>query len=38
MARTYLRPALGPTPLAELTARQLDLHYVSLLEDGAGSR
>jgi integrase len=34
MAAIYLRPALGPTPLAELTSRQLDLHYVRLLEDG----
>jgi integrase len=34
MARIYLRPALGATPLADLTTRQLDLHYVSLLEDG----
>jgi integrase len=34
MARIYLRPALGATPLADLTTRQLDLHYVRLLEDG----
>jgi integrase len=34
MARIYLRPELGSTPLAELTSRQLGLHYVRLLEDG----
>jgi integrase len=34
MARCYLRPELGATPLAELTPRQLDLHYVRLLESG----
>jgi integrase len=34
MADTYLRPGLGSTPLAELSTRQLDLHYVRLLEDG----
>jgi integrase len=34
MAGIYLRPGLGSTPLAELSTRQLDLHYVQLLEDG----
>jgi integrase len=34
MARIYLQPALGATPLTALTTRQLDLHYVRLLEDG----
>jgi integrase len=34
MARIYLRPGLGSTPLAALTSRQLDLHYVRLLEEG----
>jgi integrase len=34
MARIYLRPALGDTLLHALTTRQLDLHYVRLLEDG----
>jgi integrase len=34
MARIYLRPVLGDTPLKALTTRQLDLHYVRLLEDG----
>jgi integrase len=34
MARIYLRPGLGDTLLHALTTRQLDLHYVRLLEDG----
>ncbi|MFA9430763.1 hypothetical protein [Egicoccus sp. AB-alg2] len=34
MARIYLRPSLGAIPLAELTTRDLDLHYVRLLERG----
>ena len=35
MARAYLRPGLGHVPVGELTVRQLNLHYVRLLESGA---
>jgi integrase len=34
MIRAYLRPALGARRLDELTARELDLHYVALLDRG----
>jgi integrase len=34
MARAYLRPGLGATPVGELSVRQLNLHYVRLLESG----
>jgi integrase len=34
MARYYLRPRLGPRPIRSLTTRELDLHYVQLLEGG----
>ena len=34
MARYYLRPGLGECPVAELTVRALDRHYVQLLEHG----
>jgi hypothetical protein len=37
MTSTYLRPELGSTLLAELSARQLDLHYVQLLGTAAGA-
>jgi integrase len=32
--RAYLRRGLGHRPLDDLTARDLDLHYVRILEDG----
>lgn len=32
--RAYVRPYLGQVPLASLTVRMLDLHYVRLLESG----
>jgi len=35
MARAYLRPGLGHVRVGELTVRQLNLHYVRLLEAGA---
>ena len=35
MARAYLRPGLGHVAVGELTVRQLNLHYVRLLESGA---
>jgi integrase len=35
MARAYLRPGLGHIPVGQLTVRQLNLHYVRLLECGA---
>jgi integrase len=34
VARAYLRPRLGASPLDALTVRALDLHYVRLLESG----
>jgi len=34
MIRSYLRLGLGPCMVGELTAHQLDLHFVHLLKQG----
>ena len=35
LCRAYLRPHLGPCLIGELTVRQLNLHFVTLLKQGS---